>query len=196
MLFSKLATEECAKDPLISACEDLSARLGRDPTLGRTLERWTAPLFANVDKKFDRLRRAACYLADTGWRGHPDHRSEQSYTLVLNSPFIGVDHNGRALLALASYHRYGGGNDPIVRRVERYIGQAASERAAKLGLALRAGLALSEGLQHEILAKSTLKLTPSSLILTLPKSRIGRQVMGPLEEMSDAFSRALRIELR
>ncbi len=25
-----------------------------------------------------RLRKVACYLADIGWRGHPDYRGEQS----------------------------------------------------------------------------------------------------------------------
>ena len=154
VLFSKLATEERARDPLVAACEDLSVRLGRDPALGRILERWTAPLFPGADKEFDRLRRAACYLADTGWRAHPDHRADLSFTLVLNSPFIGVDHPGRALLALAMYHRYGGEDDRQIKRVLRFVGDDVAEQAEKLGLALRAALVFA-GPAPELLGETS-----------------------------------------
>ena len=57
VLMQRLGAEERARDPLISACEEVALRMGRDPSLGRVLERWTQPLFANEDKAFDRLRR-------------------------------------------------------------------------------------------------------------------------------------------
>src|SRR5262245_18356431 len=97
VLFSNLPKDEAARDPLIAACEDISQRHGRDPNLGRVLDRWTAPLFVEERRVFDRLRRAACHLADTGWRGHPDHRAEQAFSDALNALFIGIDHTGRSL---------------------------------------------------------------------------------------------------
>ena len=53
-----------------------------------------------------RLRHAACLLSDMAWRGHPDYRGEQSAVLVAQSAIVGVDHPGRAFLALCVYHRY------------------------------------------------------------------------------------------
>ena len=49
-----------------------------------------------------RLRRhAARLLGDTGWRAHPDYRGEQSLNIVAHGGLSGIDHPGRAYLALA-----------------------------------------------------------------------------------------------
>ena len=58
-----------------------------------------------------RLRAAACLLADIGWRAHPDYRGEQSLNIISNAAFVGVDHPGRAYLALAVYYRHAGLSD-------------------------------------------------------------------------------------
>ena len=198
VLFSKLAPEERAKDPLLVACEDMAVRAGRDPSLGRVLERWTAPLFQGEDKEFDRLRRAACFLADTGWRGHPDHRAEQSYGEILNAPLIGVDHIGRGLLALAMYHRYGGEDDRLVKRVQRFVGDEVARKAETLGLALRAALVMA-GPSPDVLGETAIKLTPNSLLVTIPRAHqalVAEAITKRLEALAGAFDRTMRIELR
>ena len=58
-----------------------------------------------------RLRAAACLLADIGWRAHPDYRGEQSLNIITNAAFVGIDHPGRAYLALAIYYRHAGLTD-------------------------------------------------------------------------------------
>lgn len=198
VLFAKLPADERAKDPLISACEDIAVRAGRDPALGRVLERWTAPLFTGADKEFDRLRRAACYLADTGWRGHPDHRAEQTYSDVLNAPFIGVDHIGRALLALAMFHRYGGEDERPTKRVQRFVGDEVARKARTLGLALRAALVMA-GPSPELLGETAVKLTPNSLLVTIPRAHqalVAEAITKRLEALASALDRTMRIELR
>ena len=55
-----------------------------------------------------RLRHAACLLADIGWRAHPDYRGEQSLDIIAHGGFAGVDHPGRAYLALAVFYRHVG----------------------------------------------------------------------------------------
>ena len=198
VLFSKLSPEERAKDPLLAACEEAAVRAGRDPSLGRMLDKWTAPLFGGEDKEFDRLRRAACFLADTGWRGHPDHRAELSYVEVLNAPFIGVDHVGRSMLALAMFHRYGGEDERQIKRVQRFVGDDMAAKAEKLGLALRAALVLA-GPSAELLSETAVKLTPNSLLVTIPRAHqalIAEGITKRLEELADALDRAVRIELR
>ena len=55
-----------------------------------------------------RLRHAACLLADIGWRAHPDYRGEQSLNVIAHAGFLGIDHPGRAYLALAIFFRHVG----------------------------------------------------------------------------------------
>jgi exopolyphosphatase / guanosine-5'-triphosphate,3'-diphosphate pyrophosphatase len=198
VLFSKLAAEERTKDPLVAACEDLSIRLGRDPALGRVLDRWTAPLFTGADKEFDRLRRAACFLGDTGWRAHPDHRAELSFTLVLNAPLIGVDHRGRAFLALAMFHRYDGDDERHIKRVERFAGEDPARQAVTLGLALRAALVFA-GPSPALLSETSVKLTQNSLVVTIPRARQALMAEGitkRLEALAGNLGRTVKIETR
>jgi exopolyphosphatase / guanosine-5'-triphosphate,3'-diphosphate pyrophosphatase len=198
VLFSKLAAEERARDPLLSACEDLSVRFGRNPALGRVLDRWTAPLFPGADKEFDRLRRAACFLADTGWRAHPDHRAELSFAQVLNEPLIGVDHRGRALLALAMFHRYDGDDERQIKRVERFAGEETAGQAVTLGLALRAALVFA-GPAAALLGDTSVKLTANALVVTIPRARQALMAEGitkRLDALAANLARTVRVELR
>jgi len=197
LLVSKLSAAERARDPLLSACEDMAQRLGREPALGGILEQWTAPLFPGVDKGFERLRQAACHLADTGWRGHPDHRAEQVYHDVLNAPLLGIDHPGRSLLALSLFHRYGGADDRLERRALRFIGEEAASRARTLGLALRAGLVLA-GPAPSILNASSVRLTTGALVLSLPKRHqalVAEVSIKRFEILSSALGRTFRVDL-
>jgi exopolyphosphatase / guanosine-5'-triphosphate,3'-diphosphate pyrophosphatase len=198
LLFSRLAPEERAKDPLLAACEDMSRRLGRDTALGAVLDRWTSPLFSPTDKAFEKLRRAACHLADTGWRGHPDHRAELIYAEVLNAPFIGIDHHRRNLLALSLFHRYGGEDDRLEKRAARFIGEDAVQQAKRLGFALRAALVLA-GPAPAVLQETSIKLTPTTLVLTIPRSHqalIAEAMTKRLDALAAAFGKVARVELR
>ena len=84
----------------------------------------------------ERLRKVACYLADIGWRGHPDYRGEQSVDLVAYGSLTGVDHPGRAFLAEVLAVRYMGlkhkSDQPVAagarRRRRRTRGPGCSAR--------------------------------------------------------------------
>ena len=198
LLFSRLSAEERGRDPLLSACEDMAQRLGRDPDLGRALERWTAPLFAGDDKGFDRLRRAACHLADINWRAHPDHRAELIYSEILYAPFIGIDHGRRSTLALTLFHRYGGDDDKLVKRAQRFVGDDAARLAQVLGYALRAALVLA-GPAPAVLSETSVKLTPNSLVVSLPKQHqalIAEAMTKRLDTLAGALGKVLKFDLR
>jgi exopolyphosphatase/guanosine-5'-triphosphate,3'-diphosphate pyrophosphatase len=198
VLFSRLSAEERAKDPLLAACEDMAKRTGRDEALGRVLDKWTAPLFPGLDKRHDRLRRAACYLADTGWRGHPDHRSEQSFIEILYTPFIAVDHPGRALLALAMFHRHGGDDERVIKRVQRFVGDETAQLARQIGLAMRAAMVMA-GPAPEMLSHTSVKLTEKSLLVTIPKAHqalVAEAITKRLDVLAQALDRQTRIELK
>ena len=198
VLFAKLDARERAKDPLLASCEDMAVRLGRDPALGLVLERWTAPLFPATDKTFDRLRRAACNLADTVWRGHPDHRAELAFSEVLYAPFIGIDHQGRALLSLAMFHRYGGEDEKLIKRVQRFVGEDSAQSAKILGLALRAALVLA-GPAPTVLGETSIKLTPNSVVVSLPRAHqalIADPITKRLDTLASALNRTVKYDLR
>ena len=55
-----------------------------------------------------RLRHAACLLSDIGWRVHPDHRGEETLSLITNGNFGSISHQGRAFVALSVFYRYAG----------------------------------------------------------------------------------------
>ncbi|MCG6858101.1 MAG: Ppx/GppA family phosphatase [Salaquimonas sp.] len=111
-LYSLLSEKERAQDSLIEAARDLSVLIARSPRHSDELANWSAMAFERlgVDETEDeaRWRTAACYLADIGWRSHPDFRAQQSVSVISNAGFIGITHEGRAYLAVASYHRYQG----------------------------------------------------------------------------------------
>ena len=118
LLFEMLSKSERRLDPLMVAANDLNVLRSRAPGHGEELIGWTdnfiksSGLSETQDEK--RLRHAACLLADIGWRAHPDYRGEQSFNIIANAGFIGVDHPGRAFLALAVAYRHLGLNDDQV----------------------------------------------------------------------------------
>ncbi|MEC9342847.1 MAG: Ppx/GppA phosphatase family protein [Pseudomonadota bacterium] len=111
-LFSLLDEQERAKDSLIEAARDLSVLIARSPRHSAELAEWTGTAFERLgfEETEDeaRWRIASCYLADIGWRAHPDFRAQQSVSVISNTGFVGISHEGRAYLAIASYHRYQG----------------------------------------------------------------------------------------
>ena len=55
-----------------------------------------------------RWRLAACNLADIVWRSDSDYRAEQTLGIINNAGFNSISHQGRAFLALVTFHRYQG----------------------------------------------------------------------------------------
>jgi exopolyphosphatase/guanosine-5'-triphosphate,3'-diphosphate pyrophosphatase len=79
-----------------------------------------------------RLRRAACLLTDIGWRAHPEYRGEQSLSLIAHAAFIGIDHPGRAYLALANFYRHEGLIDEqLSPRLRELVGRASWSAPAR-----------------------------------------------------------------
>jgi exopolyphosphatase/guanosine-5'-triphosphate,3'-diphosphate pyrophosphatase len=144
ILHDLLPPEIRAQDPLLSACEDLAARIGRSAD-GRSLADWVAAFGPPFDKN-ELLVTAVCLLSDIGWLEHPDYRSEQVYLRVLRASFGGIDHLGRAFIALALHMRYGGRSDDLVTNPSHVLlDEPTFERAEALGLALRLAYTLCGG---------------------------------------------------
>jgi exopolyphosphatase/guanosine-5'-triphosphate,3'-diphosphate pyrophosphatase len=156
-LYDLLPPSERRKDPLIYFCEDFARLRSRSLDHARELCRWTDGLVdaVGLEEKPEerRLRIAACLMSDIGWRINPDFRAEQSLSVIAHSAMSGIDHPGRAFLALTVYLRHAGPNVPFERLPARFrslIGlinddRRAVKRARILSAAIRTAHMMSMG---------------------------------------------------
>ena len=147
-LFEQLAPEHQQTDPLLVASEELAILRSRSPAHAKELAQWTgtALLKLGVEETADeaRLRKAACLLADIGWRAHPDYRGTQSLNIITHAAFVGIDHPGRVFLALANYYRHEGlDNGAIAPEVLDIATPQLLERAKLIGALFRVAYALT-----------------------------------------------------
>ncbi|MGB0087410.1 MAG: Ppx/GppA family phosphatase [Rhodomicrobiaceae bacterium] len=172
ILYLNLPPDQQALDPLISACEDMAARRARSFDYCYEFFDWTHALFQRdgLDETEDerRLRKAACLLVDVGWRGHPDYRGEKALGLIAQSSFVGVDHPGRAYLALAVYYSHerslSGDFSPALRKL---AGRTLNHRAHILGTAERVAVKLAVNMPG-IINQTTIGYNKNNLVLKLP----------------------------
>lgn len=171
LLYEALDAETRLQDPLIVATREEGRRLGRFAEHGDLLDRWISPLFQDTPT-MERLRRAACLLADVGWHANPEFRAERGVEIALHGNWVAVDGRGRALIAQALWTSLGGGAgtpEPL-----NVLAPAQDlRRAAQWGLAMRLGQRLSGGvagpLERSTLSEDgsalTLHLTPGDVVL-------------------------------
>jgi exopolyphosphatase/guanosine-5'-triphosphate,3'-diphosphate pyrophosphatase len=143
LLYSMLPTAERAKDGLICAAQDLNLLLSRSARHAEELIAWS-DRFTRIAKLKEteeerRLRHAACLLSDIGWRVHPDHRGEQTLSLITNGNFGAINHTGRAFLALSVFYRYAGLSveNEAPEQIRAMVTPHLLERARLLGAAFR-----------------------------------------------------------
>ena len=143
LLYSMLPQAERSEDGLICAAQMLNELLSRSARHAEELIDWTDRLVRVVKlretEEDRRLRHAACLLSDIGWRVHPDHRGEETLSLITNGNFGAVTHQGRVFVALSVFYRYAGlseQNEPpaVIREL---LPPSMVERARMLGAAFR-----------------------------------------------------------
>lgn len=172
LLYESLDDAQRHEDPLLAMARDLNVLRSRAPRHGEDLARWTDVLMASsgLDETADekRLRYAACLLADIGWRAHPDYRGEQSLNIIAHAGFIGIDHPGRAYLALAvAYRHMGLSDDDVSPRLRELASTRMIDRARILGAAMRVAYLLSAAMPG-VLGRTPMTCHAGLLDLTLP----------------------------
>jgi exopolyphosphatase/guanosine-5'-triphosphate,3'-diphosphate pyrophosphatase len=172
LLYQLLDPDEKAKDPLLTACEELSYLRSRSPRHVHELAGWSAMAFRVIGldetEAETRLRQAACLLTDLGWRAHPEYRGEQSLNLIAHSTFIGIDHPGRAYLALANFYRHEGLIDEqLSPRIRELVSVRLMERARALGATLRVAHLLSAATPG-VVNRTRIEIRSKMLALVLP----------------------------
>jgi exopolyphosphatase/guanosine-5'-triphosphate,3'-diphosphate pyrophosphatase len=172
LLHAQLGVEERKRDALLAAAQELNQLRSRSPQHGEELIDWTDAFMAStgIDENAEekRLRHAACLLADIGWRAHPDYRGEQSLNIIAHAAFVGIDHPGRAYLALAIFFRHAGllRDEELSPRLRELASTRALDRARVLGAALRVAYLVSAS-QPGVLPRTPLKVERHRLVLRL-----------------------------
>ncbi|WP_315760025.1 Ppx/GppA family phosphatase [Sphingomonas sp. Y38-1Y] len=144
LLYERLDAPTRGLDPLIVAAREEGRRLGRFPEHGDLLNDWIAPLFGQEAPALERLRHAACLLADVAWLANPEFRAERGLEVALHGNWVAIATAERAMLAQALFTCFGGGSespDPLARLAD----PEALETAMRWGLAMRLGQRLSGG---------------------------------------------------
>ncbi len=128
---------------------------------------------SELDETFEekRLRHAACLLSDVSWRAHPDYRAQQATNIVTYGAFVGVDHPGRAFLALAVVFRHQGPEgEHDFAALRGLLTTRLLIRARVLGSAMRVAYLLSASMPG-VLPRTPLRARHGRLTLTLPGAR-------------------------
>jgi exopolyphosphatase/guanosine-5'-triphosphate,3'-diphosphate pyrophosphatase len=197
LLYSMLKPKERDKDPLIEAARNLNLLRSRSPRHGEELIPWTDRFMATsgLEETAEerRLRHAACLLGDIGWRAHPDYRGEQSLNIIAHGGFSGIDHPGRAYLALAVFFRHVGlvMDDELSPRLRELVSTRMLDRARVLGAALRLAYVVSAAMP-DVLVKTKLAVERHRLALHLPNSYAalaGERVLSRLRSLARLVGR-------
>ncbi|HVW91438.1 MAG TPA: Ppx/GppA phosphatase family protein [Devosia sp.] len=190
-LYSLLDAHEQAVDPLLQASEEINELRSRAPAHAVDLMAFSSQFMAaaGVEETAGqrRLRQVACYLADIGWRGHPDYRGEQSVDMVAYGSVVGVDHPGRAFLAQVLAVRYMG----LKYRSESQdllalAGEAGAQRARLLGALMRVAYPMSAAMPG-VLPRTGFDVEAGVLNLNLPVDLAfldGEHLQGRLEQLA------------
>ena len=197
LLYSLLRKSEKEKDALIEAASHLNRLRSRSPRHGEELIDWTDRFMASSSLEETgeerRLRHAACLLADIGWRAHPDYRGEQSLNIIAHGGFAGIDHPGRAYLALAVFFRHVGlvMDDELSPRLRELTSTRMLDRARVLGAALRLAYVVSAAMPG-ILPRAKLAVERHRLALHLPGAQAalaGERILNRLRTLGRLIGR-------
>jgi len=195
ILYDRLNADMAAVDPLIEMCYDISHRASRFESMGNALMLFSDGLFPDDSEEERRLRYAACLLGDIGWRVHPDYRADQSYERVLQAPFSGIDHAGRAFIALAVHARYGGDlSKNLLRAPRELLHESLFHKALLLGKTMRLGFAYS-GATPALLSEAAIAFEEAQVVLTVPEKEKAL-ASGMVERRFENVAKALHMKGR
>ncbi len=173
LLFDNLSAEKQEQDPLLEAARELCVLRSRSPRYAQELMEWTEKILtiAGIEESETetRLRKAACYLSDIGWRAHPDYRGKQSLNVISNMGFIGINHSGRAYLALAVFYQHEGLIDEAVSPKIKGLCTPRLMRLARIiGASMRVASLVSASIDG-VLLNATITVESDALVLALPE---------------------------
>lgn len=147
------------------------------------------PLFGSPQED-RRIRLAACLLADSASRFHPDNRDDMAYEQALRGPYSGLDHSQRAFIAEAIGNRYARAFR-VPAQVRPLSSKSAAACARRLGLSMRLGAVFSAR-SAPLLQRARLSVTGQKLRFQLPRADeplVSETVRRRLSQLADDLER-------
>ena len=202
LLFERLNGEARDIDPLLASAGEFNLLRSRSPRHCEELRPWSDRFFETLglgeSDAERRLRHAACLLADIGWRAHPDYRGEQSLNLIAYAGFVGIDHPGRAYLALSVFFRHEGLSlDKASPVLMQLAGPRLLERARLLSAIMRVAYPISVAMEG-VLPRAPLYVRGDEAVLELPAGMAAlanERLTNRLRQLAKLVGLDARIEL-
>ncbi|MBI3436810.1 MAG: exopolyphosphatase [Proteobacteria bacterium] len=202
LLYSLLDARERRKDPLLAAARELNLLRSRSPAHGEELVNWSDRFMASSgieETAYEqRLRQAACLLADIGWRAHPDYRGEQSLNIIANAAFVGVDHPGRAFIAGSVFFRHIGlVDDDLSPQVRELLSARLLDHARILGAAMRVAYLVSAAMPG-VLPHTPMRVERGRLVLRLERefgALASERVLSRLRQLARLIGREAKMTI-
>ncbi len=190
-LYGLLDDKERRVDPLQQGAEEMNTLRSRSPGHAQDLIDFSAEFLTAIGIRETadelRLRKVACYLADIGWRGHPDYRGEQSVDMIAYGSLTGVDHPGRAFLAEVLAVRYMGLKHKSQNQALLALsGPVSSMKARLIGAIMRVAYPMSAAMPG-ILPRASFSLVDGTIHLHLPQDLAfldGEHLQGRLDQLA------------
>ncbi len=201
LLHEQLPAEQRQADPLLQSARDYNLLRARDPRHAADLIEWTCGIIETAglaqDEPHGRLVEAVCLLSDIGWRAHPDYRGEQSMNVIAHAYFTGVDHVGRAFLALTIFLRYAGlkASSPAAAGLRTLLSPSLFARATLIAAIFRVAYLLSAGMAG-ILPRIQATCVDGRLVLRFPGDLAplaSERVEGRLKQLARLLDREFEI---
>lgn len=201
-LYSRLPEGIRVSDPLIAACTEMAILRARSPKQAEELIDFTASAFEAFGiletENECRYRKAACLLADIGWRIHPDYRGNEAANRIALGSYPGISHDGRAYAALAVFFRNTGS---LIDEEALPIFQLATknivEKARILGEIMRIAYLFSASTAG-ILPHLSWHKKADHVVLYIPRryaDLLGERPLNHLKKLSKIINQPLSFEI-
>ena len=193
-LYGRLDKDRRLQDPLLEASRRFAALRHTSAVDGDAMNAWLKPAFPDADPGEDRIRHAACLMADIARVEHPDYRAEHALMRILRFPFVGLTHRERAFMALAvsARHAQVDSSNAAAATVRTLLGEDQSARARAIGLAMRLAYTLSGGIPG-ILDQFTLRRVDDALVLEVRDDAAETLAGEVVERRLNALSKVMNL---
>lgn len=201
-IYSQLSQAVRVSDPLIAACTEMAILRARSPKQAEELIDFTENAFkvfgiSEIESEC-RYRKAACLLADIGWRIHPDYRGNEAANQIALGSYPGISHEGRIYVALAVFFRnmglFAGKEMPAMLKL---ASSDIVEKARILGGVMRVANLFSTSIAG-ILPNLSWQRKQNDVILHIPlryADLVGERPLGRLKQLSKVVKSPLAFEI-
>ena len=140
------------------------------------------------------------YLADIGWRAHPDYRGKQTLSIIAHAAMPAVDHRGRAFLGLTNFYRHEGSlEQQHIPELESLVDDRLLKRAQILASLFRATYLLTASMPGILDQFKWAQDPRGGFTLVMPAQFadiIGERPDGRLQQFARIVDKTLRMEAR